>query len=40
MLERTAGGPWRVVDWRTEALGSVMIGGAPLDQPAASGPTT
>jgi probable phosphoglycerate mutase len=40
MLERTARGPWRVVDWRTEALGSVMIGGAPLDQPAASGPTT
>lgn len=39
-LERAEGGLWRVLDWRTEALGSTVIGGAPLDQPAASGPTT
>lgn len=39
VLERVSDGPWRVLDWRTEALGAALIGGAPLAQPAASGPT-
>lgn len=39
-LERDGRGSWRVLDWRTEALGSIVIGGETLDQPAASGPTT
>jgi len=40
MVQRADDGAWRVLEWRTEALGSAIAGGGRLDQPEASGPTT
>jgi probable phosphoglycerate mutase len=40
MLEGDGNGAWQVLDWRTEALGSAVVGGGTLDQPEASGPAT
>jgi probable phosphoglycerate mutase len=38
-LERADDDTWQVLDWRTEALGTAVVGPA-LDQPEASGPAT
>lgn len=40
VVQHADDGGWRVLDWRTEALGSAVAGGGTLDQPEASGPTT